>query len=225
LKKEFDMSALKGVQCLVTAGPTYEAIDPVRYIGNRSSGKMGIAIAEELSHRGAQVTLILGPSSISVPESIGKIIRVESSDEMYQAAVKVWSGCQLGVFAAAVADYKPKEVANQKIKKLGDTISIELVKTSDILQFIGKSKGADQILVGFALETQNELENAKQKIAKKNLDMIVLNSLNDKGAGFQYDTNRITLIDSENKITKFELKTKREVAIDIVNSIESKYFS
>ncbi|MCE2963530.1 MAG: phosphopantothenoylcysteine decarboxylase [Chitinophagales bacterium] len=219
------MSALKGVQCLVTAGPTYEAIDPVRYIGNRSSGKMGIAIAEELSHRGAQVTLILGPSSISVPESIGKIIRVESSDEMYQAAVKVWSGCQLGVFAAAVADYKPKEVANQKIKKLGDTISIELVKTSDILQFIGKSKGADQILVGFALETQNELENAKQKIAKKNLDMIVLNSLNDKGAGFQYDTNRITLIDSENKITKFELKTKREVAIDIVNSIESKYFS
>jgi phosphopantothenoylcysteine decarboxylase/phosphopantothenate--cysteine ligase len=186
---------------------------------------MGIAIAEELSHRGAQVTLILGPSSISVPESIGKIIRVESSDEMYQAAVKVWSGCQLGVFAAAVADYKPKEVANQKIKKLGDTISIELVKTSDILQFIGKSKGADQILVGFALETQNELENAKQKIAKKNLDMIVLNSLNDKGAGFQYDTNRITLIDSENKITKFELKTKREVAIDIVNSIESKYFS
>lgn len=219
------MSALKGVQCLVTAGPTYEAIDPVRFIGNRSSGKMGIAIAEELSHRGAQVTLILGPSSISVPESIGKIIRVESSDEMYQAAVRVWSSCQLGVFAAAVADYKPKEVANQKIKKLGDTISIELVKTLDILQFIGKSKGADQILVGFALETQNELENAKQKIAKKNLDMIVLNSLNDKGAGFQHDTNRITLIDSENKITKFELKTKREVAIDIVNSIESKYFS
>lgn len=219
------MSALKGVQCLVTAGPTYEAIDPVRYIGNRSSGKMGIAIAEELSHRGAQVTLILGPSSISVPETIGNIIRVESSDEMYQATVKVWSSCKLGVFAAAVADYKPKEVANQKIKKLGDTISIELVKTLDILQFIGKSKGADQILVGFALETQNELENAKQKIAKKNLDMIVLNSLNDKGAGFQHDTNRITLIDSENKITKFELKTKREVAIDIVNSIESKYFS
>lgn len=219
------MSALKGVQCLVTAGPTYEAIDPVRYIGNRSSGKMGIAIAEELSHRGAQVTLILGPSSISVPESIGNIIRVESSDEMYQAAVRVWNSCQLGVFAAAVADYKPKEVANQKIKKLGDTISIELVKTSDILQFIGKSKGVDQILVGFALETQNELENAKQKIVKKNLDMIVLNSLNDKGAGFQHDTNRITLIDSENKITKFELKTKREVAIDIVNSIESKYFS
>ncbi len=219
------MSALKGAQCLVTAGPTYEAIDPVRFIGNRSSGKMGIAIAEELSHRGAQVTLILGPSAISVPESIDKIIRVESSDEMYQAAVKVWSNCQLGVFAAAVADYKPKEVANQKIKKLGDTISMDLVKTIDILQSIGKSKGVDQILVGFALETQNELENAKQKIAKKNLDMIVLNSLNDKGAGFEQDTNRITLIDSENKITKFELKTKREVAIDIVNSIESKYFS
>lgn len=219
------MSALKGVQCLVTAGPTYEAIDPVRFIGNRSSGKMGIAIAEELSHRGAQVTLILGPSSISVPESIGKIIRVESSDEMYQAAVKVWSNCQLGVFAAAVADYKPKEVANQKIKKLGDTLSMDLVKTIDILQSIGKSKGVDQILVGFALETQNELENAKQKLARKNLDMIVLNSLNDEKAGFQYDTNRITLIDSENKITKFELKTKREVAIDIVNSIESKYFS
>jgi phosphopantothenoylcysteine decarboxylase/phosphopantothenate--cysteine ligase len=225
LKKEFDMSALNGVQCLVTAGPTYEAIDPVRFIGNRSSGKMGIAIAEELSHRGAQVTLILGPSSISVPESIGKIIRVESSDEMYQAAVKVWSNCQLGVFAAAVADYKPKEVANQKIKKLGDTLSMDLVKTIDILQSIGKSKGVDQILVGFALETQNELENAKQKLARKNLDMIVLNSLNDEKAGFQYDTNRITLIDSENKITKFELKTKREVAIDIVNSIESKYFS
>lgn len=219
------MSALNGVQCLVTAGPTYEAIDPVRFIGNRSSGKMGIAIAEELSHRGAQVTLILGPSSISVPESIGKIIRVESSDEMYQATVKVWSNCQLGVFAAAVADYKPKEVANQKIKKLGDTLSMDLVKTIDILQSIGKSKGVDQILVGFALETQNELENAKQKLARKNLDMIVLNSLNDEKAGFQYDTNRITLIDSENKITKFELKTKREVAIDIVNSIESKYFS
>lgn len=219
------MRSLRGIQCLVTAGPTYEAIDPVRFIGNRSSGKMGIALAEELATRGADVTLVLGPSSVEVNPIVKKILRVESSDEMYQAVVRVMPLMQLGIFSAAVADYKPKVVAEQKIKKAGESLTIELVKTTDILKTVGETKKEGQILIGFALETQNEIENAQNKIVKKNLDLIVLNSLNDKGAGFQHDTNRITLIDKENKITKFELKSKREVAVDIVNYIESKFYN
>lgn len=216
------MSLLHGIRCLVTAGPTYEAIDPVRFIGNRSSGKMGIAIAEVLAERGADVVLVLGPSSISVSGMVKKIVRVESSDEMYNAVHNEWKDCKIGIFSAAVADYKPKLVVEQKIKKEDAEMTIELVKTKDILYSIGQIKEEQQFLAGFALETHNELENAKKKIIKKNLDLIVLNTLNDTGAGFQLDTNKITLIDKENKITKFELKTKQEVAVDIVNYIESK---
>jgi phosphopantothenoylcysteine decarboxylase/phosphopantothenate--cysteine ligase len=216
---------LRGVNCLVTAGPTYEAIDPVRFIGNRSSGKMGIALAEELAARGAEVTLMLGPSSVAVNPIVRNIIRVESSDEMYQAVIKAMPSIQLGIFSAAVADYKPRAIAEQKIKKSGDSLTIELIKTKDILKAVGEVKRDGQILVGFALETQNEVENAKNKIVKKNLDMIVLNSLNDKGAGFQHDTNQISIIDKENKITNFELKSKRDVAVDITNYIETNFYN
>lgn len=216
------MSSLNAVRCLVTAGPTYEAIDPVRFIGNRSSGKMGIAIAEELAIRGADVILVLGPSTIPVSEKVRKIVRVESSDEMYKAVYNEWKDCSIGIFAAAVADYKPKEVAVHKIKKNTSQLTLELVKTKDILHSIGQIKEVNQFLVGFALETNDEIENAKKKIVKKNLDLIVLNTLNDKGAGFQHDTNKITCIDKENKITSFELKSKQEVAVDIVNYLEAK---
>ena len=216
---------MRGIHCLVTAGPTYEAIDPVRFIGNRSSGKMGVALAEELALRGAEVSLVLGPSAVLVNPIVKNILRVESSDEMYHAVRQIMPSIQLGIFSAAVADYKPKEVSEQKIKKSGETMNIELVKTIDILKATGETKKEGQVLVGFALETQNEIENAQKKIVTKNLDMIVLNSLNDQGAGFLLDTNRVTLIDRENKITKFELKSKREVAVDIVNYIESKFYS
>jgi len=209
----------------VTAGPTYEAIDPVRYIGNRSSGKMGIAIAEDLILRGAEVVLILGPSSETIPPQIAKVIRVESAEDMHRAVMSIIADVQLGIFSAAVADYKPRDVVEEKIKKVGEELSLDLVKTIDILSEVGKRKTATQVIVGFALETNNEEENAKQKIVKKNLDMIVLNSLKDKGAGFQQDTNKIMIVDKENNTTKFELKSKREVAMDINNYIESKFFN
>ena len=209
----------------MTAGPTYEAIDPVRYIGNRSSGKMGIAIAEDLILRGAEVVLILGPSSETIPPQIAKVIRVESAEDMHRAVMSIIADVQLGIFSAAVADYKPRDVVEEKIKKVGEELSLDLVKTIDILSEVGKRKTATQVIVGFALETNNEEENAKQKIVKKNLDMIVLNSLKDKGAGFQQDTNKIMIVDKENNTTKFELKSKREVAMDINNYIESKFFN
>lgn len=219
------MSSLRGIKCLVTAGPTYEAIDPVRFIGNRSSGKMGIAIADDLTKRGAEVVLILGPSSEKIPTQIAKVVRIESADDMYHAVMSEIKTVRLGIFSAAVADYKPKVMAQEKIKKAGEELSIDLVKTVDILAEVGKQKSANQVIVGFALETNNEEENAKQKIVKKNLDMIVLNSLKDKGAGFQHDTNQIMIIDKENNSVKFELKSKLEVAVDINNYIESKFFS
>ena len=219
------MSSLRGIKCLVTAGPTYEAIDPVRFIGNRSSGKMGIAIADDLTKRGAEVILILGPSSEKIPTQIAKVVRIESADDMYHAVMSEIKTVRLGIFSAAVADYKPKVMAQEKIKKAGEELSIDLVKTVDILAEVGKQKSANQVIVGFALETNNEEENAKQKIVKKNLDMIVLNSLKDTGAGFQHDTNQIMIIDKENNSVKFELKSKLEVAVDINNYIESKFFS
>lgn len=219
------MSSLRGIKCLVTAGPTYEALDPVRFIGNRSSGKMGIAIAEDLTNRGAEVILILGPSSEKIPSLIAQVVRVESADDMYQAVMSEIKTVRLGIFSAAVADYKPKVVVREKIKKAGEELSVDLIKTVDILAHVGKEKLKNQVIVGFALETNNEVENAKQKIVKKNLDMIVLNSLNDKGAGFQHDTNQIMIIDKENNSMKFELKSKLEVAVDINNYIESKFFS
>jgi len=219
------VSSLRGIKCLVTAGPTYEAIDPVRFIGNRSSGKMGIAIADDLTKRGAEVVLILGPSSEKIPTQIAKVVRIESADDMYHAVMSEIKTVRLGIFSAAVADYKPKVMAQEKIKKAGEELSIDLVKTVDILAEVGKQKSANQVIVGFALETNNEEENAKQKIMKKNLDMIVLNSLKDTGAGFQHDTNQIMIIDKENNSVKFELKSKLEVAVDINNYIESKFFS
>lgn len=204
----------------MTAGPTYEPIDPVRFIGNRSSGKMGIAIAHELVERGAHVVLILGPSSqpISNHERL-RLIRVETSDEMYDAVMNEIEDMDIGVFSAAVADYKPKYMATEKIKKSDHEMSLELVKTRDILQAVGEKKKKGQYLVGFALETENEIANAKSKIQKKNLDIIVLNSLKQEGAGFQHDTNQITIIDRENKMIPFELKDKKEVARDIVDVI------
>ncbi len=203
---------------LITAGPTYEAIDPVRFIGNRSTGKMGYAIANRAASLGAKVILVSGPShEILEYPSIQKI-KVESAEEMYKAVHEHFGNSDIVVATAAVADYKPANRVTKKIKKKDATLEIELVPTKDILASIGKIKKT-QFLVGFALETNNELENAKGKLKRKNLDMIVLNSLQDKGAGFATVTNKITIIDASEQISEFELKTKKEVAKDIFDSI------
>ena len=211
-------SLLTGTKALVTAGPTYEAIDPVRFVGNHSSGKMGVAIAEELFNRGAQVHLVLGPSQIEIEQNI-KTTRVISADEMYQACIKNFDSYDIIVMAAAVADFAPKKKASEKIKKNKGNLSLELVKTKDILLKAGELKSKKQTLVGFALETNNEKKNAITKLAAKNADIIVLNSLNDDGAGFGYDTNKITIFDKNHKEYQFPAKTKKEVATDIVNTI------
>lgn len=207
---------LYGKSALVNAGPTFEAIDPVRYIGNRSSGKMGIAIAEILANYGAEVTLVLGPSNEKINNPHIKTLFIESSDQMYDAMLSNYKDKHFVVCSAAVADYKPATVSVEKIKKKTDEINLELIKTKDILKELGKQK-KEQILIGFALETENLLENAKEKLKNKNLDFIVANSASEKGAGFGLDTNKITIIDKHNKISNFELKSKHEVAIDIVN--------
>ena len=209
---------LKGKKVLITAGPTYEAIDPVRFIGNHSSGKMGVAIAEEMKNRGANVTLVLGPSNINVSENI-EVIKVKSANEMYDACINHFEKTDIAVMSAAVADYTPVSTASQKIKKNENTFNIELTKTKDILKSLGEKKKNKQLLVGFALETSNEKEYALKKLQTKNADMIVLNSLNDAGAGFGYDTNRITIFDKHNNEYKFDTKSKKEVAKDIVNTI------
>ena len=211
-------SPLTGTKALVTAGPTYEAIDPVRFVGNHSSGKMGVAIAEELFTRGAQVHLVLGPSQIEIEQNI-KTTRVISADEMYQACIKNFDSYDIIVMAAAVADFAPKKKASEKIKKNKGNLSLELVKTKDILLKAGELKSKKQTLVGFALETNNEKKNAITKLAAKNADIIVLNSLNDDGAGFGYDTNKIAIFDKNHKEYQFPAKTKKEVATDIVNTI------
>jgi phosphopantothenoylcysteine decarboxylase / phosphopantothenate---cysteine ligase len=203
---------------LVTAGPTYELIDPVRFIGNRSSGKMGLAIAEELAKRGAMVTLILGPSSLNVSQGI-KLIKVTSAEEMFDASVKEFSQMDIAVLSAAVADYTPIVVANNKIKKAQENFSIELKKTKDILKHLGSIKKTHQLLVGFALETNDEKNYALKKLSDKNADMIVLNSLKDEGAGFGHDTNKITIFDKKGGEYLFDKKSKADVAIDIVNAI------
>lgn len=204
---------------LITAGPTYEALDPVRFIGNHSSGKMGVALAELAYDLGADVELILGPSKLTVKNGV-KVTRVFSANEMYTACKKHFAKSDICVFAAAVADYTPKTVSNQKIKKSDDEFSITLKKNVDIAFEFGKIKKKNQLSVGFALETNDELKHAKTKLTKKNFDIVVLNSLNDKGAGFQFNTNKITIVNRNNKITKFELKKKEEVANDIINEIE-----
>ncbi len=210
---------LSGIKALVTAGPTYERIDPVRFIGNFSTGKMGIAIAESLAERGAEVTLVLGPSSQKTEHRGVTTIRVESAEEMYAACINVFPETKLAVLSAAVADYRPAEPAPEKIKKHGDTLDITLTKNKDILATLGGMKKEGQTLVGFALETTNEEANATEKLSRKNADMIVLNSLNDEGAGFGHDTNKISLVKKDGTITKLPLQTKVQAAEAIVDNI------
>jgi phosphopantothenoylcysteine decarboxylase/phosphopantothenate--cysteine ligase len=212
---------LEGKKVVITAGPTYEAIDPVRFIGNHSSGKMGFEIAKECANNGAEVVLVTGPTALKIEGANIKRIDVTSADEMYNAIHDNFASSDVGIFAAAVADYKPKNVASEKIKKNDAVMNIELEPNKDILASVGKIK-QNQVLVGFALETENELDNAKGKLERKNLDFIVLNSLKDSGAGFKHDTNKITIVERSGEVTKFDLKTKREVAADIVTKIISK---
>jgi len=214
---------LYGKKVLITAGPTYEAIDPVRFIGNHSSGKMGFELAKKAANLGAEVILISGPSSESISNSLVKRIDVVSAEQMYSETHNSFSTVDIAILSAAVADYKPKEIAKHKIKKKSETLSLELIKTKDILASLGKIKET-QILVGFALETTNELENAKSKLKKKNLDFIVLNSLNDKGAGFKKETNKVTIIDKFENISEFSLKSKAKVAEDIFYQILNKTY-
>ncbi len=210
---------LKSKKIMITAGPTFEAIDPVRYIGNRSSGKMGIELANAAAKMGAQVTLILGPTHLRVNNINIKTIHVESADQMYDAATKYFPTSDIAILSAAVADYRPAEVATQKIKKNDDTLDLHLLKNKDIAKHLGEIKKDDQILIGFALETNDEVNNAISKIHKKNLDFIVLNSLNDEGAGFGHDTNKIKIINKKGDVKAYELKTKKEVAKDIINEL------
>lgn len=212
---------LRNKKILITAGPTYEAIDPVRFIGNHSSGKMGFEIANYAASLGAEVHLVSGPTHQKVSYSSIEVYHVVSAQEMYDKVLYLFDNMDIVIAAAAVADYRPKFVAQQKIKKSDATFTIELEKTTDILATIGQQK-KNQFLVGFALETENEFENAKLKIQKKNLNLIVLNSLNDKGAGFANDTNKVTFINSDFTFVENDLKSKQEVAKDIINYIIEK---
>jgi len=220
VKKELD-----GKNVLITAGPTYESIDPVRFIGNHSSGKMGYALAHELAEKGAKVQLVSGPTNLSVNHPNIELHSITSAEEMYEQCAEIFPKVDISVLAAAVADYRPDTVADQKIKKSSDSMSISLTKTKDIAAELGQLKKNGQVMVGFALETENEIDNASKKIKSKNFDLIVLNSLNDKGAGFGHDTNKISIIDKQNKIRKFELKPKKEVAKDIVETIISTFYA
>ena len=210
---------LAGKKALVTAGPTYEPIDPVRFIGNHSSGKMGLAIAEELAKRGAHVHLVLGPSSVHTVLPGVKIHKVQTAEQMYEACMKEFVSADIAVMSAAVADYTPITTATEKIKKASGSLTVELTKTRDILKELGKEKRKGQLLVGFALETTNEREYALGKLTSKNADMIVLNSLNDEGAGFGYDTNKITIFERSGNEIPYERKPKQQVAHDIVDRI------
>ena len=212
---------LAGKKVLITAGPTHEPIDPVRFIGNNSSGKMGAAIADEMYKRGADVTVVLGPATVSLNGAIN-IIKVNSADEMFKACETEFPVTDIAIMSAAVADYTPARTATEKIKKSEKDLTVELTKTKDILKYLGEQKKSNQYLVGFALETNNEKENAVKKLETKNADMIVLNSLNDAGAGFGYDTNKITIFDRDGNEYAFDTKSKKEVAIDIVNTIIQK---
>ena len=209
---------LRGKRVLVTAGPTYEAIDPVRFIGNHSSGKMGFAIAEELAREGAIVNLIAGPTNQQTSHAGITVQQVVSAEEMYNACTALFEESDIAVLAAAVADYRPAKIATEKIKKNG-SLTLELTRTKDIAESLGKLKTKAQFVVGFALETYQEQENALKKLKSKNFDLIVLNSLNDAGAGFGHDTNKIAIFDRQHKMTTFALKDKKAVAKDIVNAI------
>ena len=209
---------LIGKKVLVSAGPTFEAIDPVRFIGNHSSGRMGFALAEELYHLGAEVTLVTGPTAMQTTLPIARI-NVTTAQEMLNACLANFPNSYITIMSAAVADYRPKTVAYKKIKKSNTDLILELEKTVDILQTLGQQKTTEQILVGFALETHDEENYAKQKIESKNLDFVVLNSLNDPGAGFKTNTNKITIFDKKLSKFVFELKTKQEVAEDICKTV------
>ena len=209
---------LKGKRILITAGPTYEALDPVRFIGNHSSGKMGFEIANAAANLGAEVILVTGPTHQSIQHSLIEVKPIVSAEEMYTEVHKHFLYSDIAILSAAVADYRPKTVTDKKIKKKDSTFTIELEKTKDILKSLGQIK-SNQVLVGFALETNNELEHAKEKLKSKNLDLIVLNSLRDKGAGFGVSTNKVTFITSSNEIVENELKSKAEVANDLMQQI------
>lgn len=204
---------------LINAGPTYEAIDPVRYVGNHSTGKMGVAIAEEFSRRGSDVHLILGPDSVLPEDDQIKITRVISADDMLMACQTHFANADITILAAAVADYKPAVIATEKIKKDENSLTLDLIRTPDIAATLGSQKRQDQILVGFALETENGEMNAAEKMKKKNLDMIILNNPKDAGAAFGHDTNKVTFLFPDNKRENFELKSKKDVARDIVGAI------
>ena len=207
---------LRGKKVLITAGPTYEALDPVRFIGNHSSGKMGFELAAFCLREGAKVELISGPSHLDLKGKNLNITRVQSANEMLDKVKEIWSSCDVGIFAAAVADYRPATIADQKIKKHDEELSLQLIKNPDILKWAGSEKRKNQVLVGFALETKNAIENATKKLMSKNLDHIVINTLEHEGAGFAHDTNKVALLDRHNKITNFELKSKFAVAADII---------
>ncbi|HTE28244.1 bifunctional phosphopantothenoylcysteine decarboxylase/phosphopantothenate--cysteine ligase CoaBC [Flavitalea sp.] len=215
----FQVRDLEGKRVLVTAGPTYEPIDPVRFIGNHSSGKMGIAISKELVKRGASVDLVLGPSPLGNHIDGVKLHKVQTAEDMYQVCQELFPGADIAIMSAAVADYTPAVYADQKIKKNGELLQLELTKTKDILKSLGAQKRKDQILVGFALETTNEREYALNKMSSKNADLIVLNSLNDTGAGFGHDTNKVTIFEKSGQEFDFERKPKQQVAKDIVDRI------
>jgi phosphopantothenoylcysteine decarboxylase/phosphopantothenate--cysteine ligase len=215
----FSEKKLSGKKAFVSAGPTYEPIDPVRFIGNRSSGKMGIALAKELYNRGAEVTLILGPSKIDLPANGIHIVKVNTAEEMFAACANNFKNSDIGIMAAAVADYTPVRAEKEKMKKKDDPFSLQLKPTTDILKILGGQKKVNQVLVGFALETENEKENAVSKLKNKNADMVVLNSLKDEDAGFDVDTNKITIFERGGKEFHFTNKSKQEVARDIVDTI------
>jgi phosphopantothenoylcysteine decarboxylase/phosphopantothenate--cysteine ligase len=211
----------KGKKVLITAGPTYEAIDPVRFIGNHSSGLMGIEIARAFADQGAEVTLVLGPSNISVNKNNVNVMPVTSAKEMYDAVMALFPKTDIAVLSAAVADFRPEMVADQKIKKNpdNDTLTLKLVKTDDILKSVGSKKTDNQVVVGFALETENGMDNAKKKLHTKNIDLIVLNEMNESGVGFKTKTNKVSIITKDDKVTEFDLKPKNEVALDVLDAI------
>lgn len=212
--------ALAGKKVLITAGPTHETIDPVRYISNASTGKMGYAIARKMAEMGAEVVLVSGPTNLNIHHPNITLHHVRSAQQMYEACMQHFQGCHIAVMAAAVSDYTPQKPSDQKIKKTTEGFNLRLVKTNDIAASLGKIKKSSQFMVGFALETQNEEQNAIEKLHSKNLDLIVLNSLNDKGAGFAHNTNKIKIISrADNHIQEYSLKTKQEVAQDIIDAI------
>ena len=208
---------------LLTAGPTYEPLDPVRFLGNRSTGKMGYALAEAFAETGARVTLISGPVHLPAPASpYVRVVRVETAQQMYEAAAVVAAAADVWVFAAAVADYRPAAVAPEKIKKAGDTLTLELVKNVDIAATLGQQKRPEQFSVGFALETTNELAHALDKLHRKNFDLVVLNSLRDAGAGFGHDTNKVSVLDRAGQVLTFELQAKTELARRLVQLVQAR---